>query len=157
MISQTLEYALRAVVHLARFPDSPQTNRQIAEATWVPEGYLSKVLQGLTRAGMISSHRGLYGGFLLIRPPEELTIYEVAKAVDPLPRIRTCPLGLKSHGPNLCPLHRRLDEAMATVEKIFRSTTVLELISDPDSPSPLCEVPSVPLARIGNVRRPIEG
>src|SRR5437763_13868483 len=83
MISQTVEYALRAIVHLAAYPGAAQTNRQIAEATKVPMPYLSKVLQQMTRAGLIRSHRGLRGGFTLARRPDEITVFEVFEVVDP--------------------------------------------------------------------------
>ena len=50
MFSQTVEYALRAVVHLADHSPAPRTTDQIAAATLVPKAYLSKVIQGLCRA-----------------------------------------------------------------------------------------------------------
>ena len=66
MISRTVEYALRAVVHLAdRAPESRSTD-QIAEATRVPKAYLSKVLQNLGRAGVVRSRRGIGGGTTLL-------------------------------------------------------------------------------------------
>src|SRR4051794_21543855 len=107
MISQTAEYALRAVVYLAFHKGEPRTVRQLAEPTQVPEGYLAKVMQGLSRAGLVRSQRGLHGGFTLAVPADELTVYDVVQAVDPIHRIKHCPLGLKGHV-NLCPLHRRL-------------------------------------------------
>jgi Rrf2 family protein len=144
MFSQTVEYALRAIVCLATTPDQPRTARQIAEATRVPVPYLSKVLQGLSREGLISSQRGLHGGFMLMKSPEILTIYEVIEAVEPLPRLKECPLGLASHGTNLCPLHRRLDDAMAQVEETFRGTTLAELLSETSDSKPLCSIPTAP-------------
>ena len=141
MISQTAEYALRAIVFLAG-QDEPQTTQQIAEVTRVPAGYLSKVLQNLAREGLVHSQRGLHGGFTLTKPPKRLTVWEVIDAVDPIQRIRSCPLGLKSHGANLCPMHRRLDDAMADVEKAFRRSTVAELLADPNPSKPLCEFPA---------------
>ena len=103
MISQTAEYALRAITHLAFNAGTPQTNKQISESTHVPMPYLSKVLQSMTRAGLIHSQRGLHGGFTLLRRPEDLTVFEVIQAVDPLPRIRTCPLGLASTPQTMLP------------------------------------------------------
>ncbi|MGK5086044.1 Rrf2 family transcriptional regulator [Bdellovibrionota bacterium FG-2] len=129
MISQTAEYALRAILFMAEESDRPRTTQQIAEATKAPAGYLSKVLQNLSKANLVNSQRGLGGGFTLTRPPNELTIYEIVQAVDPLPRILSCPLKRKDHGKNLCPLHRKLDDATALVEKSFREVTVAELIS----------------------------
>jgi Rrf2 family protein len=142
MISQTAEYALRAVVHLASAPDRPHTNKEIAEATHVPDSYLSKVLQSLARYRIVRSRRGLHGGFTLVKPPSRITIYDVVNAVDPLPRIRECPLGIKSHGKRLCPLHRRLDQAIAAVEQAFKETTVAELLADPGDLTPLCPASS---------------
>ena len=138
MISQTAEYALRAIIFLAGDPESPSTTRQIAEGTRVPPPYLSKVLQGLARAGLVHPQRGLHGGFRLRKPPERITIYEVIQSVDPFKRIRECPLGIEAHGVNLCPLHRRLDDAMETVEQSFRESTVAELLAEPSRSKPLC-------------------
>ena len=66
---------------------------------------------------------------------------DVIEAVDPIQRIRTCPLGLKAHGAKLCPLHRRLDDALALVESAFRESTVGDLLREPTKSKPLCEFP----------------
>ncbi|WDI43104.1 RrF2 family transcriptional regulator [Bremerella sp. P1] len=142
MFSQTVEYALRAVCHLAYTAPGSSTTEEIANSTKVPIAYLSKVLQGLVRAGVVKSQRGVGGGISLVKSPEELTILEVVNAVDPIVRISSCPLGLKAHGKNLCPLHRRLDNAMASVEEAFNDTTLAEVIAEPTTSIPLCEFPS---------------
>jgi DNA-binding IscR family transcriptional regulator len=67
-----------------------------------------------------------------------LTILDVVNAVEPIARIRQCPLGLKNHGIRLCPLHRRMDDALATVETAFRQTTLAELLGEPTNSYPLC-------------------
>ena len=142
MISKTAEYALRAMTFLAMEPGRARTVRDIAERTRVPEGYLSKVMQNLCRAGLVRSQRGLYGGFTLEHAPAELSILDIVDAVDPLQRIRTCPLGLPSHGAELCPMHRRLDDATAMVERAFRDSTLAELLSEDSASKPLCELPA---------------
>ena len=142
MFSQTVEYALRAVVYLAGQAPAARTTGQVAAATRVPKAYLSKVLQGLARAGVVHSQRGIGGGMTLVKTPEELTIFEVVDAVEPIGRIRQCPLGLESHGANLCPLHRRLDDALATVEEAFRKSTLAEILAEPTTSVPLCEFPT---------------
>lgn len=143
MISQTAEYALRAIVYLAD-QQEPRTTQQIAQVTRVPAGYLSKVLQSLARGGLVTSQRGLHGGFRLAQSAKEVTVWQVIDAVDPLQRIRSCPLGLKSHGVNLCPMHRRLDDALAMVETAFRASTVAELLEEPTRSKPLCDFPHQP-------------
>jgi Rrf2 family protein len=141
MFTQTAEYALRIVVYLASLKGAPATIRQIAAVTKVPEGYLAKVLQALSRAKILSSQRGLHGGSTLSREPAQISVYDVMEAVSPLPRITTCPLGLKSHGVNLCPLHRRMDDAMASVERAFRDSSIADLLAEPTTSKPLCEGP----------------
>ena len=142
MLSQTVEYALRAVVHLADHAPSPRTTDQIAAATLVPEAYLSKVLQELCHAKIVQSKRGRGGGMVLTKSPSQLTILEVVNAVEPIGRIRECPLGLTAHGVRLCPLHKRLDNALAMVEDAFRQTTVAEILAEPTRSRPLCGFPS---------------
>lgn len=141
MISRTAEYALRAMVFLALAPEKARTVKETALATKVPEGYLSKVMQSLSRAGLVRSQRGLHGGFTLQRSPETLSILEVVNAVDPVGRILTCPLGLPTHGKELCPMHRRLDDAAAMVEHAFAESTLAELLGEQGATKPLCEFP----------------
>lgn len=142
MLSQTVEYALRAMVYLAGCSDDPQPTEQISEKTKVPAPYLAKVLQNLTRKGLVRSQRGVKGGFLLAQSPASITILDVVNAVDPIQRIKTCPLELKSHGIRLCPLHFRMDRALALVEDAFRKSTLAEILAEPTDSVPLCDFPA---------------
>jgi Rrf2 family protein len=142
MFSLTAEYALRIVVFLANLAEQPATTRQIAAATRVPEGYLAKILQSMGRAGLIRAQRGRHGGSVLARAPTSITVLDVIEAIDPFTRITTCPLQLQSHGTNLCPLHRRLDDAMAMVEQALRRSTLAELVGQ--------AAPSIPLGELGS-------
>jgi Rrf2 family protein len=146
MLSQTNEYALRVMVHLAGEPSAMRTTPQIAAVTKVPLGYLSKVLQTLTRGGFINAQRGLHGGFSLARDPGEISIYEIVQAVDPLRRIHSCPLKLKSHGKQLCALHRRMDNIFAQVEQSLRATTLSELLAEPNPSRPFVDASEVCVA-----------
>jgi Rrf2 family nitric oxide-sensitive transcriptional repressor len=146
VISQTVEYALRAVVHLASEAPKARTTDQVAKATRVPRAYLSKVLQSLRRAGMVHSRRGIGGGMTLTKSPAEISILEVVNAVEPIQRIRTCPLNLAAHGVHLCPLHRRLDNALALFEEAFRNSTLAEVLAEPTASVPLCPFPRVKVA-----------
>ncbi len=130
MISRTIEYALRAVVYLAQKAPEPSTTEQIAKDMQVPPAYLYKVLQGLNKAGIVRSRRGNAGGVSLAREPVDLSLLDVVNAVDPIRRVGECPLGLKHQGGNLCPLHRRLDKAMAGIEEAFRQTNLAEMLAE---------------------------
>jgi Rrf2 family nitric oxide-sensitive transcriptional repressor len=129
MISQTSEYALRAMVFLGN-EGVPRTAAEISEATKAPSDYLSKVMRNLVRAGVVASRRGLHGGFTLARPAGELSVLDIINAVDPIKRIRECPLGNKAHGMNLCTLHRTIDGTMAQAEETFRNLTVDQILGE---------------------------
>ncbi len=139
MIPKTAEYALRAVVILARAPGRPLSADALAESTKVPRRYAHKVLQALVRAGLVGSHSGPGGGYTLLRSPEDVSILDVVSAIEPIPRIRRCPLGLKGHT-SLCPLHRQLDDAAAQTEKAFAQVTLAQLLNQSHGVPPLCEV-----------------
>lgn len=139
MLPKTAEYALRAALWLARSPDQAISADQLAEAIHVPRRYLHKVLQDLMKAGLARSQSGPGGGYKLDSDPAAITILDVINSVGPIQRIESCPLGLESHT-SLCPLHRELDNAFATVEQAFSRVTLLQLLTQPSSVPPLCEI-----------------
>ena len=112
MFSQTVEYALRAMVQLASQAPNASTTKQIASKTKVPSAYLAKVLQSMRRAGLVNSRRGVGGGVSLARPAARISLLDVIDAVEPLKRT-----GSRSHkgGSTLAPLQRQLDAALEQV------------------------------------------
>ena len=138
MIPKTAEYALRAVVLLTRTRERPLSADEIAGIGQVPRRYANKVLQALVRAGLVRSQPGPGGGYSLVLQPEELSILDVVEAVEPIPRIARCPLGLKTHT-TLCPLHQELDDASAAAERAFGQVTIADLLTRRGVP-PLCEL-----------------
>ncbi|MBL8815102.1 MAG: Rrf2 family transcriptional regulator [Planctomyces sp.] len=128
MISSTATYALRAVVYLASQSDRFICRSEISDATVVPHEYLLKVLGLLDSAGIVESRRGPGGGYRLRISAEELTAFEVVNAVESIPRITKCPLGIEGHQ-KLCPLHRLLDEGARCVEESFADARISHLLS----------------------------
>jgi Rrf2 family protein len=139
MISQTSEYALRAVVCLALSPGTPKTTADIAKVTKVPEYYLSKVMLALAKNEIVVSQRGLHGGYLLAYEPENLSLLDVVNTVDPIKKLESCPLKLETHGTNLCALHKRINESISSVEDVFRETTVKTILTEPAKSKALLE------------------
>ena len=116
----------------------------LAKRTKVPAPYLSKVLQQLRQNNIVLSQRGVGGGIRLAKPAEELTILDVANAVEPVERIKTCPLNLAGHGQILCPLHQKMDYALEQIETTFASATLASLLHQNDNGvAPLCPVPGL--------------
>lgn len=140
MISQTAEYALRAIISLAEAHPEPMTTSMLSIHTKVQSGYLSKVMQHLVRGGLITSKRGLHGGFVLARNARDITMLHVVEAVETIPRIESCPLFIGTHGTKLCALHRKLDNIVDYMAKQLRGTTIAELLSETKATNskPLC-------------------
>jgi Rrf2 family protein len=141
LLSEACDYGLRAVIWMAQRPRSePQKAKDIAEGIHAAPGYLIKVLQELTKAGILSARRGSQGGFTLQGDPERLTALDVINAIDPLERIDSCPLRLESHVGGLCPMHRCVDEAMEKIEETFRQTTIADAIQIDRASESYCEL-----------------
>jgi Rrf2 family protein len=104
----------------------------------VPRRYLNRVLKDLVAAGLVVSRCGPRGGYELARPTDQITILNVVNAVGKLQRIRSCPLGLKSHT-SLCPLHAELDRAYEATERAFAAVTMKQLLESTSPIVPLCE------------------
>lgn len=127
MISQTAEYALRAVVCLTTANGVPRTRQDLSDEGKIPLDYLTRVMQKLSEHDIVSIKRGPGGGYLIKASPESLTVLDVVTAVDSIPRIEHCPLGIAEHKA-LCPLHAKLDEAAALVEAAFEETRIIDLL-----------------------------
>lgn len=78
------DYACRALLSLALRVDEggPTSVRDIAERTGLPQPYLEQILLALKGAGLVRSKRGVGGGYVLARPPDEIRLSEVLSAVD---------------------------------------------------------------------------
>ena len=139
MLSQTSEYALRAMSCLAINPEESRTAAGLARVTQVPPDYLAKVLQQLAAAGLISGRRGVGGGYQLTKAPAQIKLIDVVAAVAEVKRIETCPLGLVTHGTNLCPLHRITDMAVKAVIDVYATRTLADLLNNQGQNTPMCE------------------
>ncbi len=134
MFSSTTEYALRAAVFLSEVTEGYQSSQRIAQATHVSVPYLSKVLQQLAEAGLVTSQRGPTGGFALSRPASAIRLLDIVQAVEPIQRIHECPLGLREHCGTLCPLHRALDNVARQVEATLGAQTLADVVTPPVVP-----------------------
>jgi Rrf2 family transcriptional regulator, cysteine metabolism repressor len=83
-ISSKGDYGLRALVDLAQQYDAhdPVQVKDIARRQRIPEEYLGQLMVGLRRAGLVHSVRGAAGGYLLARPPAEITVAQVLETLE---------------------------------------------------------------------------
>jgi Rrf2 family protein len=83
-VSTRGDYACRALLSLALHADDsgPTSVRDIAERTGLPQPYLEQILLALKGAGLVRSKRGVGGGYVLARDPEEIRLSEIVSAVE---------------------------------------------------------------------------
>ena len=88
-ISAKADYAVRAAIELARAGEGPTKGDAIAQAQHIPLKFLENILADLRHAGIVRSQRGVDGGYWLNKPPQDVTIADVIRAVEgPLASIR---------------------------------------------------------------------
>jgi Rrf2 family protein len=132
LLPQTAEYAIRAVLYLARSADVVRVP-DLATAINVPQNYLAKTMHHMARSGLLRSTRGPAGGFRLAVRPEEIPLQRIVELFEE-PHDRRCLLGTGRCGHNPgCPVHERWKPIAEGIEGFFRRTTVADLLDRPFS------------------------
>lgn len=133
MLSQTVEYALRASVYIAQQRPRSVRGPEVAAAVNAPRNYLGKILGTLARAGYLESSRGPAGGFRLAKGSEMhplSVVVSVFEAAEP----RRCLLGHGECGRSpSCPAHQRWQPIARATDEFFARTTLADLLVSPPS------------------------
>ena len=131
-ISRKIDYALRAVIHLARRDDRrPSSVAEIALQEGVPKKFLEKIIQDLIHHGLVRSTRGAQGGYTLAQAPEMITFKNVIEAIEGPVSINVC-VGENGDGhecakfPN-CGMLWVWKEAQRRMMDLFASTTLADV------------------------------
>lgn len=130
-LTRAADYAVRVMVHLATQPEEIRVFLpDLAEATAAPESFLSKVLQALARAHLISSRRGKQGGFAILPRGREATMREVIESIDGPICLNVCLNGGKEcERKSWCPAHPVWARAQRAMIDVLMSVTVTALAS----------------------------
>lgn len=117
------------MIHLAGLPLGSRPNRaELAAAAECPEQFLSKVLQNLTRAGLVTSHRGNTGGFELPRSRRTASVLEVVEAVEGPIHLNLCLTSDRAcERQSWCPAHSVWAEAQDAMAEVLRKATIGDL------------------------------
>ena len=135
LFSKSCEYAIQALLYLAHREEEgqPVLLREISDSLNIPHHFLSKVLQQLTRDGILVSLRGVSGGFSLGRHGSEITLGDVAKAIDGEQFLGECMLGFPECADNNpCPVHVQWKRAKQIIFNIMSSKSVAQLSKEMD-------------------------
>ena len=128
-LTRAAEYAVRVMIHLAGLPPGQRASRSdLAEAAECPEQFLSKVLQSLTRAGLMVSHRGNTGGFELPDIHRKASLLEVVEAIEGPIHLNVCLTSDQAcTRQSRCAAHGVWMEAQAAMVGALRRATIGEL------------------------------
>ncbi len=134
--SKKSEYGLRALLELTLHYNQRLLRRhEIGKRQRIPVEFLEQILLALKRAGLVASHRGVRGGYALIKPPREVTVGNVIRVLDgPLAPIacvsvtayqkcRDCPYATKSY----CPVQDAMGEVRDAIAHILDHYTLSRL------------------------------
>lgn len=133
MLSISTKYAIKAVLFLALNSDDNKKVmvKDISEPINVPQAYIAKLLQELSRQNIISSSRGPKGGFYLSKKDKEHTVMDIINALDTEKRISACQLSLKKCDTEKpCPLHKILFPSISNIIKNLHSITIIDLAKE---------------------------
>ena len=149
-VSRKVDYALRAVIHLA---DDEHRERacsvaEIAERERIPRQFLEKIIRDLDRAGLVRSRRGPHGGYVLARPASEVTFKDVIESVEGPISLNVC---VGEHAEcflmGACGMNRIWVEGQRRVMDLFETTTIASV----RHPAPLSRLPGAEYSSQGGV------
>jgi Rrf2 family protein len=128
-LTRAADYAVRVMVHLAGLPSGTRASRsELAAAADCPEQFLSKVLQSLTRARLIASHRGNTGGFELPAQGTTASVLTVVEAIEGPLRLNLCLTGDHAcERKGWCPAHLVWVEAQRAMVAVLESASITGL------------------------------
>jgi Rrf2 family protein len=127
-VSAKTDYAVRAAIELAAFPDGPVKGERIAQAQDIPLKFLENILGDLRHAGIVRSQRGVEGGYWLARAPSEITLAEVIRAVDgPIANVRGMPPEQAEYGGAAAPLQQVWIAVRANLRAVLEVVTLADV------------------------------
>ena len=123
------DYAVRAMLALARAEVAQMTGAQVAAATEIPPNLVPRVMGDLVRAGLVVNRRGRAGGYRLARDPAEVSLLDVVRAVEGDRRRRTCVLrgGPCGRDGSFCGVHDAFFRAQEAVLETLAEASLDEV------------------------------
>lgn len=131
ILSQACKYGLQAVLYLAEHGSEPILRKEIAEKLDIPPFFLAKILQDLSRRGLLLSYKGRGGGFTLARPAGNIRLIDVVEAIEGTGFSDECVLGLPDcSDESACAVHAKWKLAKAEILSMLGEKSVKELVSE---------------------------
>lgn len=132
-LTNSSKYAIKAVLYLALHTtdDRKMQVKEISKKIEVPRAYTAKLLQALSKNGIISSSRGPKGGFYVSKGDQENTLMSIIDVIDGRKKIDACILGLSDCDQNKpCPLHNLIAHSRSHLIDVLETKTIADLAND---------------------------
>ena len=128
LITRDTDYAVRAIGYFAASGKNVISAAELSENLELPRAFSRKILQLLRKARLVKSHRGRGGGFSLLKPPEEILLFDLIEVFQGKPELCKC-FFRKSVCPDAgaCVLKRKMDEIEKYVISELKSVTLAHL------------------------------
>jgi len=128
-LTKKADYGLMALKYLAEHPETPALSaKDVADAYGIPAQLLAKILQLLTKNGLLRSHAGMNGGYALARDARQISAYEVILAIDGPFFITSCIKGAKScELTPSCTIKEPLARVNDTIAGVLKSISIQDL------------------------------
>lgn len=129
LISRTSQYAIQSLIYIAtQNSDEPILSREVAERLQVPAAYLAKIMQMLSKGGLVTSFRGRLGGFCLRESPDKIDLMRVLMVTEGAEFTQDCVLGLKvCSEETACPMHQRWKPIKEEIITMLQKQTLATL------------------------------
>jgi Rrf2 family protein len=130
-LTRAADYAVRVMIHLASQPqDAVVPKAQLAIAVEAPESFLAKILQSLTRAGLIQARRGVEGGFSLLPGGAQASVLDVIEVIDGPLALNLCLIpGRGCQRQSHCAAHLVWVKAQAAMARVLHQAFIADLVS----------------------------
>lgn len=141
ILTKTTELGLQGILFLAQQKKGYLVNPQeLADRMGESSTYIAKVLRLLARAELIRSHRGVSGGFELVRSPESLTLLDIVEACQGPIRGNYCAETPAEQVPLMCGYHQAMHELKESCRTVLAKWTIAHILTLPVAkvPSPAC-------------------
>ncbi len=128
MLSQSTAYAASALAFIAAMGGKPVGVKAIAEACDIPGAYLAKIINTLARKKLVTTQRGVGGGVVLARPPQDIVLYDLCAALDdPLIQPRCMFGNATCSGDRACPAHEFCTSYRGRLAEFLGQTTIADI------------------------------
>jgi Rrf2 family iron-sulfur cluster assembly transcriptional regulator len=136
IFSRRCEYALQAVLYLALKPGGERTSiKELTKHVKLPSPFLAKILQDLTRKGLLVSSKGPHGGFALGKPPRDITLFHVVEAIDGVAFTNGCVLGfMECSSVTPCAMHNEWKPIRDRIQSSLASQDVAAMARQMQKP-----------------------